>query len=560
MSASQEAWRGTRASQLTLIVSTVAISALSLALPIATVQIYDRVLPNQSGQTLLVLSAGVAVVVVLEVALRLARAYLIGFSGAAFTHRVSGEAMRHVLASDLSRSIGARAGFQDLSAIRDLKDFHNGHALTTLLELALAPLFLLLIFCIGGPLVLAPLSLLLAFGVYSLVNGAALRRALARRDARDSDRYRFLIDSLNAVHSVKAFGQEKYLLRRYEQRQARSCLAHLDVSNAITSAINASAVFGHLITVSTIGFGALAVLDGWLSVGSLIGMVLLSGRIMQPVQRGLMLWARYQSFVLSKQKVAALFSTPTVESRPLTESVEPAGALDISDLHFSFKDDQPLINGVSLSLRKGRAISISGLPGCGKTTLLKLVAGLYSPQEGRVLVDGVEASDFPPHQLNRHVGYLTTEGVIFRGTIRDNITRFGDAPLAQATFVANLLGLDAEVAKLPAGLDTMLDGTEADVIPPGLRQRIALARALATKPKLLLFDNADHGLDLEGYSMLHGLLGRLRPKTAMIIVSDDENLRRLADHHFELDGGRLFELNDVLSRRIERQAFRSVRL
>lgn len=545
---------------LALIVSTLAISVMSLALPIATTQIYDRILPNESGDTLLVLTGGVLAAILLEFLLRTSRAYLIGWAGAAFVHRESCRALARLLEADFARDSrsSSQASFQALGAVRSLKDFRNGYALTAMIELALLPVFLWVIFYIAGALVLVPAATVGLLVAYSLLIGYVLKKALTEREASDEKRYNFLIGVLTAIHSVKSFAQEDYLQRRYETLQTRSCSASFGVASALSSGNNASAVFSQAMLVAIVGIGAIEVTAGRLSVGALIAVVLLSGRVMQPVQRALLLWSRYQNYTVAKSRVDRLMALPRAIDDDEVAPKSAEGAIDINGLSFGYGGGAPLIEDLNLSLRRGQAISISGATGSGKTTLLQLIAALHRPTKGTILLDGVETTRIPRGRINRHVGFLSSDGVIFRGTIRDNISRFGDVPLAQAMEVAALLGCEREFAKLPAGLDTMLEGTGVDSIPPGVKQRISIIRALAAKPRAILFDNADRALDADGYDQIFTLLGRLRRKTSMVIVSDDENLRQLADRHFELESGRLYELSNEAGRAGMR--FRNVRL
>ena len=551
---------GFRSSTFTILVSTIAISLLSLALPVTTLQIYDRVLPNQTASTLTVLAAGVIVVIFLDMAIRLARTYLIGFSGATYVHKLSSNAMRHLLNSDSSeiQSSDGRVDFMSLGAIRNLKDFHNGHALSVVIELIFLPVFFGLIAYIGGILVLVPLVILSLFLVLTLNNGLALKAALADRDHFDNYRYNFLVNSLNAIHTVKALAQEPFLARRYERFQGNSCTTNFGVSEAMTASFNLSALFSQIMTAATVGFGAYAAINETLTVGSLIAVVLLSGRIMQPIQRGLLLWIKYQDYLVSRDKVENIFSLQNVSDESVAEAPSRDGMLQVEGLKFSYpKSVAETLSGIDIALNKGSAISIAGGQGSGKTTLLKLIAGIHKPDEGQVLVDGVPTTKYPIEKLNAHVGYLATNGTIFRGTIGDNLTRFGDVPIAQAMYVAKLIGLDKEIAALPAGLQTSLDGSSADSIPPGLKQRIAIVRVLASKPRIILFDNADKALDVEGYELVYRLLGRLRSLTAMVIVSDDENLRSLATQHYELSDGRLHARRSASD---NNQKFRNVKL
>lgn len=535
---------GPLADRTALVLATVAASVLSLAVPIATLQIYDRILPNRSEETLVVLFVGVAAAIMLDVLLKLTRAHLIGFAGAAFVHKRSSDAMTHILNADLH--VGARDGapidMHSLGAVRNLKDFHNGTSLVTATELAFVPLFLGLIAYVAGWLALAPAAVVTLFLATMALNGAALKQALQAREERDDARYNFLIESMRAIHAAKAFGQENYLLRRYEALQGKSSVANFGVSEAATASFNGGAFFSQAMLAATVGLGAIFVVEGSMTVGALIATTLLSGRILQPLQRALVLWARFQDYGVSRAKVNRIFEAPTISTAGVDEPPERSGSVRIENASFAYPGSaRPLIAEADLSLQMGQSVAIVGAAGSGKSTLLRLIAGLHRPTSGAVFVDGVEATSIPPKRLSAHVGYLPASSDMFRGTIRDNLTRFGETPMEDVMLVARLLGADEEIAKLPAGMETKVESTDADSIPPGLKQRIGIVRVLAAKPRILLFDNADRALDVEGYRKVHALLARLRSKTAMAIVSEDQNLLALADRRFELNDGVLTE-------------------
>lgn len=520
-----------------LFVATLTISALSLALPLLTLQVYDRILPNPESGTFPVLIGGLCVAVVLEIIMRLARARMIGWNAACYEHKTACDAMDKMLDSELGhfQAEGVGAHLNGFSAIARLKDFASGASLITLFELALLPLYIGLLYYITGSMIIVPLAVLAVFTVFSLWEGLRLQHALQRRDDADDRRYDFLVESLEGVHTLKSFALEERFQRRYEALERDSTRASYEVTEDSAGIFNMATVFSHVMLVAVIAAGAMQVLDGALSSGALIAAVLLSGRLMQPVQRAVGLWVRYQDCRIARNKLARIMSMPQVRISENYVKPERRGFLEIRDGGFRHDDESPfLFRHVNLSVGRGETVRISGVHGAGKTVLLHMIAGLYAPSEGEVRVDNLAPDGYPASERIRHVAMLRTHGTIFHGTIRDNITRFGAVPEAQARDVSALIGIDRDVAALPRGFDTVLDGTEIDVIPPGLRQRIAIARALACKPRVILFDNADRNLDREGYRQVYHLLGRLRDKVALILVSDDKNISRLADRHYVL--------------------------
>lgn len=533
-----------------LLLSTLAINILSLALPVMTLQVYDRILPNPGTGTLPILIAGVCLAIILEAVLRLCRAYVIGRSGAAYEHGMACLTLGKILNADLARmgSYGIGEHLHRMTSIGKIKDFYNGYSLTVYCEMAFVPLFLGLIIYCGGILAFVPAGILAIFAALSLVRGHALRRAMHAREKADDKRFNFLIESLEGVHTIKAQALEKFFERRYETLEEQSTHENYKVTQSTAETFNIGAIFSHLMVAGVISAGAWFVLNGQLTTGGLIATLLLSGRMMQPVQKALALWTRYQDYVLARRILVDLLETPqkTVQERDNERVAVPGGRLQIKNAVFSYQgSEQPLLQDVTLDIKRGESVLISGAHGCGKTTLLDMIAGIYTPTSGCVRIDGHDINSYESEDLVRHVGYIRSEAAVFRGTIRDNITCFGQADEAGARQVASLLHVDSDVAKLPAGFDTFLSGTSVDTIPPGLKQRIAMVRVLATKPKLILFDNADRTLDKEGYVTVYSLLAGLKGKASMIFVSDDHNIRDLADRHYVLANGVLTKENDM---------------
>jgi ATP-binding cassette subfamily C protein LapB len=298
-----------------------------------------------------------------------------------------------------------------------------------------------------------------------------------------------------------------------------------------------------------------------MGTGGLAACVLLSGRIMQPIQRALSLWARFQSFFIDRKELDAIFELPQRRNSSAGQNKQPEGGLVFDDVSFRYSPSAPpLFSHINLSLKPGDSIAISGASGSGKTTLLNLAIGLLEPTNGSISVDDASPHLVNPTILNTHIGYLPEQGSIFYGTIRENLTFFGSINEQDAMIAAHMLGIDETVAVLPAGYETQLTDNVTDPVPPGLKQRIAIARVLANKPRIILFDNADRGLDKYGYNKIFSLLGRLRPRTVLVIISDDRNILRLADREYFLHKGQLQETSPLDSKIFNVLPFREFRL
>jgi ATP-binding cassette subfamily C protein LapB len=538
---------------VSLLVSTLAISILSLALPVMTLQVYDRILPSQGSGTLPVLIVGVCVAVVLEALLRLCRAYVIGRSGATYEHLLSCAAMGKILNSDFSRvgSQGIGEHLHRMNSVSKIKDFYNGYALTTYAELVFVPIYLILIAFISGYLVLVPCSILLLFIAVSMHKGRNLKAALLDREKSDDQRFNFLIEALEGIHTLKAFAVEKFFERRYEALEEDSTRRNYAVTEQTSEIFNTASTFSHIMVAAVISIGALFVLDGHITTGVLIATLLLSGRMMQPVQKALGLWTRYQDYMLARAHVAEVLSMPQhiLQVQEKTEQVLPTGNIEVRGLRFRYRDDDPwVLDGINFTMKPGEAVLLQGANGSGRSTFFNILAGIHFACEGEVLIDGCPIEGYKPETLSRHIGYIRTSSVIFRGTIRDNITCFGQIEEEKAREVASIMRVDRDVARLPGGFDTFLNGNNTDSIPHGLGHKIALVRVLATKPKIILFDNADRTLDKEGYSMIYSLFARLKGKVSMLLVSEDRNICGLSDRSIVLDQGRIRETDEVFSK------------
>lgn len=525
-----------------LLLATLWINVLSLALPILTLQVYDRILPHPGTGTFAVLVTGVCAAIALEAVLRLVRSYLLLRNGASYEHRLSCLAMGRILNARLGSTNSSGIGEQlnRVSSIATLKDFHSGYALTVLAELAFVPIFLCVIAYLYPPVAVVAGLVLLVFALLSLVVGVGVRKAIEARETANDTRFNFLIEVLDGIRTVKTLALERLMARRYDALQARSTQANFNAAQRTGALITLSAVFSHAMVAAVVGFGAYAVLGGEITAGALVATIVLSARTMPPMQRALALWARYQDYRRARTLLRAVCSAPqqVVEGPASPLPRQRDGQVQLKGVHFSLRG-VTVAKGLDLSLRRGDTVAITGGDAQQRSLLLALIAGIYPPNEGSVEIDRLPIASYSSLELTRHVGLVRASAPVFRGTIRDNITAFGQHNVALAREVSALLGIDKEVAALASGLDTMLTGGATENISPGLAQRITIARALAPKPRIILFDNADRALDRSGYARLYSVLARLKGRITMVITSDDANVRGLADRTLLLEDGRL---------------------
>jgi ATP-binding cassette, subfamily C, bacterial LapB len=254
------------------------------------------------------------------------------------------------------------------------------------------------------------------------------------------------------------------------------------------------------------------------------------------------IWSRFQNFRIARDQLEAIFALPAQPRGGIADGQAIQGRLDIEDVSFGYQDDAPpVLDGVSLSLRPGEVVGITGNNGSGKTTLLRMIMGVLRPGTGDVRLDGNAVTAYDREVLHRHVAYLPQDAVLFQGSILDNMTLFDPERAGRAKRIAAMLGLSEIIGSLARGYDTEIRDNPEESLPTGISQRIAIVRALASveSPKLIIFDESNSHLDAEGDEALRQLLIQLRGHCTMILVSHRPSYLSLADRIFVLREGRL---------------------
>ena len=551
----------TRLRKSELVIATIAINLLSLALPIMVLQIYDRIMTNRSESTLSVLAIGVCLAILFEAILRIARAYTTGWTGMVYEYTMAANAMRQYINADPARLKieGAGKQIQNLGAFSKLRDFYGGQTLVTIVDIPFALMFLVLISYLTGKLAFVPLTLIIIFTCITWFMGNKLMRALQVQDKNDDRRYNFIIETLQGIHSIKSYGIESVFQRRYERLEEDSSLSSYNTSLISTEGYTFGVFFNEIMIISVVTFGAPMVINGELTTGALIATILLSGRLMQPIQKALFLWTQFQDYRIASSKAEDMFSIPQIDRSTTDTERQKLGHIKLNNVGFGY-GEKTVFSNINLELNIPDVIAIHGPSDAGKSTLLRLIAGISEPSTGEVIIDGIKSSTLISEDLVHHVGFITAENTMFQGTIMENLTAFDDTKEEQAIELAHLLSIDKEVDILPQGYETKINDGFVDTIAPGIKQRIAIVRVLLNKPKIILFNNADKGLDKEGYNHLIKLLTMLKGSVTMILTTDDHNISKLADRNFLLKDGELTEVQNDNSSVFEVQPYKELKI
>jgi len=525
-----------------LALASTTINLLAMVLPLALLQVYDRIIPNQSHATLGVLVLALVLVLVLELLVKIGRNHITSWLAAQFEHKVACSGLRRLLdANIVDIEAGSASGYLErFRSITALREFYGGDSLLALFDLPFTMVYLALIWMIADWLVLVPIVMLALFLGFAILNGRKVREDIQRRNMLDGQRFSFLAEVIQGIHSVKTMAMEALMLRRYEMLQESNVDQSFKSTMDSVAASDLGSQFSQLTMLLMVVFGAGQVISAESSPGTLAACVMLASRSLQPLRSAIGVWTRFQAISVARRQVQGLFDL-SVEHRSQLPDLPPIrGALTIESATVRHaKASRPVFDCLSFSVGAGACIGIVGASGCGKSSLLGLLAGMVHPEQGRVLVDGHDLGAFNSASLSRQIAYLPQQGVLFKGTLLDNITMLDSTLEGAALEVAKLLGLDQVVAGMRNGYDTWIDGSVSDAMPGGIRQRIAIARALVHRPKVVLFDESNIAIDAAGDDMLRIYLERLRGHSTLILVTHRPSLLKLADQVYTITDGRL---------------------
>ena len=524
-----------------ILASALLINLLGLAMPLFTMNVYDRVVPNFAVETLWVFSGGIVIVLLIDYAVRLLRGHFVDLASSRIDLKLSGMIMERVLGMRMAHrpaSVGAFAA--NLRSFETVRDFIASATVTTLIDLPFALLFLIVLAWIAWPLVFIPLLGIVIVIIYSYLIQYKMRelsettfRAAALRNAT-------MIESLTALETIKAHGAESQMQARWEKSTAFLARTSAELKLLSSSSMNAASTLAQFVNVCVVVAGVYLIQEKMLSMGGLIAATMLAGRAMAPLGQMVGLLLQFEG---AKNSLAALENVMATPSERSDESAfihrpEIRGEIEFNNVHFSYPDrPEEALRGVSFHIKPGERVVIIGRIGSGKSTLQKLMLGLYAPTKGSVALDGVDLRQLDPADLRRSVGYVEQDSLLFYGSLRENIAI--RAPYADDRAVvaaAELAGLTEFINRHPEGFD-MLVRERGESLSGGQRQSVAIARAVLLDPPVLLLDEPTSAMDHPSEAQFKERIKSYARHKTMIIVTHRSSLMELAERIIVMDEG-----------------------
>ncbi|MEZ5932500.1 MAG: ABC transporter transmembrane domain-containing protein [Alphaproteobacteria bacterium] len=538
-----------------IVAASLASSVLTLGLPISVLQVYDRVLPNQSMSTLGVLIVTLLVILILDAVLKSFRGQLLSWTAAKYEYQL-GCALTSALLNarlDLLERDGPGTQSRRLAAIDNLKSFYCGSAATAVFDLPLVIISLLLVSLIGGWLVVIPLVLTAAFLLTGWFIGNRLHAVLSDRNVNDDRRQNFLVELFSGIDSVKALVLEEQMSRRYERLLDGADPLVYRAAKLTAIVRGLSDAFAQLMVVVVASAAAWHVIHGQMSLGEMAACTLLCGRTLQPTLQTLGLWSQYQTTRIARQQLAAGLALPAQVSGSLQPELKGVFALR-GVTYFHPKTQASLFDGLDLQAEPGEIIGIRGSDGSGKSSLVQIMVGMVSPDSGEVSYDGIPLADIDLRCLRSQIGVVSERATQFNGTLMDNLTLFqGEDVAVDEAELLRLLGIEEAVARLAQGYSTRIHAGATDA-SESLLQRLGIARALLNRPRILILDEANNGLDQDGDRHLTELLLHLKGRVTVLLITQRPSLLDIADRKLEIVSGKLLPLHRPGSPKVGHQA------
>jgi ATP-binding cassette subfamily C protein LapB len=513
--------------------------------------VYNQVIPHQAYVTLWSLAAGVVLAIGFDLTARKLRSYLIDLAGKKADLVIGAALFRKTLGVRLECRPASSGSFaHHLSQLEVVRDFSASATMSVVSDLPFVILFVVMIWVMAGDLVWVmliaiPLILAMTLGVQSM-----LRRTMIASQQHHADMHGLLIEAVEGMEAVRAAGAQGYFQHQYDVANAQASASSLKARSMSSWVANLSTTMQQLVTLGMLITGVYLIGQNKLTAGALVTAVMFSQRAVQPLGSMVGLAARYQGARAALRMLDQLMGQPSEREPGKRYLPRPhvAGHLTLRDVNFryprleddtSHSDMPEVLKGVTLRIEAGERVAILGKIGSGKSTALRLLAGLYQPTDGSLEVDGIDLRQIDPADYRAQVGFVSQEPKLFRGTLRDNILlgRYNADPEMLAS-VCTLTGLDRIAAAHPAGMD-MPVGENGAMLSGGQRQLVALARCLVTRPRVLLMDEPTSSMDAQTEALFLQHLKALVGQRTMVVVTHRPALLDVVERIVVVDGGKV---------------------
>ena len=519
------------------------INLFALVTPMFSMTVYDRVVPNRAEETLWVLALGVMLIMVFDTLLRVLRGYILDTAGKRIDVTLSAKIMERVLGlklADRPASVGSFAA--NLRAFESVRDFVASATITTLVDIPFVFVFLFAISWISPWLIIPPLVCIVLLIFSALVAQQKMQELVDVTQRASAQRNATLVESLVGIETIKFMVAEGSIQRKWES--ATVFLAQnstkLKLLSSVTS--NLAQMFSQLVSTATVIAGVYLLFNNQVSMGGIIAASMLAGRAMAPFGQvvGLLMQFHYAKSGLGSVENHMKKAPERPEESTFIHRTSFQGGIEFKNVSFTYPGHEQLtLNKVSFKINPGERVAFIGRVGSGKSTLQRIMLGLYQPTEGAVLIDGIDSRQIDPAELRRSIGFVPQDINLFFGSLKENIAM--GAPFANDQDIvsaADIAGVSEFANRHPRGFD-MAIGERGESLSGGQRQAVGIARAVLNDPPILLLDEPSSAMDHQSEDALKTRLRSFAKGKTVVLVTHRSSLLELVDRLIVIDSGQI---------------------
>ena len=525
------------------LLASILINLFILAAPLFTMNVYDRVVPNNAIETLWVFASGVLVVYVIDLFAKFTRTYLLEIAAKKSDIIMSSIIFEKILALKLSHhpiSVGSFA-----SHIRDfdnIRNFLTNATMAALIDLPFSVIFLTTIAYIGGSIVIFPILTIFVILGYTFYIKKPLKESIEATHEATAKKNSILIETLQNIETLKSLGTLSHTQWKWEEATGEIAQKGLRSRLLSASIPTVTQFLIQLNTVMVIVYGVYLIQDFKLTMGGLIAIVILSGRALAPMSQVASLISNYETTKQSYEVINEIISQPSErpEGKQFVQAPKFEGSIEFIDVTFTYPGaSKPSLKNISFKINPKEHVAFIGRIGSGKSTILKLILGLYEPDSGQILIDGIDINQIDPADLRKHIGYVSQDITLFRGTAKENILfRASHASDGQMVKAATISGAHEFIKKHPKGYEMPI-GERGIGLSGGQRKSIGIARAFLFDAPIMLLDEPTSSMDqISENRIINNLKEALKDKTALI-VTQKMTLLQLVERVIVLDDGKI---------------------
>ncbi len=526
-----------------VILASVVVNVLAIASPLFTMNVYDRVVPNNALDTLWILAVGILIAYAFDFLLRNLRGYFVDVAGRNADVLIAGKLMQQVMGMESEfkpDSTGSLAN--NLREFESLRDFFSSTTLLTIVDIPFLFIFIFIIYLIGGPLCISPMVAIPMVIAVGLLLQYPLQRLIEDGFKESTQKNALLVEIISGLETIKSCLAEGAMLHRWEKIIGMSAIS----SNRSKALAHFSITFAQLstqmVSIGIIVYGVYRIAEGEMTMGGLIASNILVGRAMAPLGAVAALLTRLQQSRMALKSLDLLMQIPNERSadKAFVRYDNLAPEITFDQVTYQYPNAETLaLNNISMHISAGERVAIIGRVGSGKSTIGRLCQGLYHPKQGMAKVGGIDIRQLDPADLRRMIGYVSQDNYLFYGSIKDNITLGMPYADDQAILrAARIAGVADFLRMHPAGFGLQV-GERGMNLSGGQRQAVAIARALLQDPDILILDEPTSSMDNASETLLRQRLQAEMKDKTLILITHRHSMLAMVDRLIVLDNGRI---------------------